>query len=211
MKPKVLIATTDRWYPAARLVMALANVGFKVEAVCPAGHPMAKTRAVQHTHTYYGLSPLMSFTDAITRAKPDFIVSGDDLATRHLHQLHDQERQLGSGGFVCALIERSLGSPESFSVVYARTKFMELAQEEGVRVPATKVIQSASDLRQWVSQVGLPTVLKANGSSGGDGTRVVHTLEEADRALRKLQAPPLLARAVKRALLDRDKTLVWPS
>jgi hypothetical protein len=212
VKPKVLIATTDRWYPAARLAIALANVGCKVEAVCPAGHPMVKTSAVQRTHTYYGLTPLMSFRDAIARAKPDFIVSGDDLATLHLHYLHDRERQSGSSGAsVCALIERSLGSPESFSVVYARTKFMELAQEEGVRVPATKVIHSASDLREWVSQVGFPTVLKANGSSGGDGTRVVHTLEEADRAFHKLQAPPLLARAAKRALLDGDKTLVWPS
>ena len=77
--------------------------------------------------------------------------------------------------------------------------------------PQPTVIQSTSDLRKWVSQVGFPTVLKANGSSGGDGTRVVHTLEEANSAFCKLQAPPLLARAVKRALLDRDKTLVWPS
>jgi hypothetical protein len=29
-------------------------------------------------------------------------------------------------------------------------------------------------------------------------------------AFRKLQAPPLLARAAKRALIDRDKTLLWP-
>ena len=212
VKPKVLIATTGRWYPAARLAIALANAGCRVEAVCPAGHPMAKTGAMEHAHTYYPLLPLMSFRNAITRAKPDLIVSGDDLATQHLHQLHDRERQsAGADASVCTLIERSLGSCESFPVVYARTKFMELAQEVGVRVPATAVIQSASDLRKWVSKAGFPTVLKANGSSGGYGTRVVHTLEEASSAFCKLQAPPLLARAVKRALLDRDKTLVWPS
>ncbi len=59
--------------------------------------------------------------------------------------------------------------------------------------------------------MGLPTVLKANGTCGGDGVRVVHTLEEAERAFRTLQAPPLLARAVKRALVNQDKTLLWPS
>jgi biotin carboxylase len=58
---------------------------------------------------------------------------------------------------------------------------------------------------------GFPTVLKANGTSGGDGVRLVRTLEEAERAFLTLQAPPLLARAVKRALMDQDKTLVWPS
>ena len=65
--------------------------------------------------------------------------------------------------------------------------------------------------KTWVTRIGFPTVLKANGTSGGDGVRIVHTLDEAELALRTLQAPPLLARAAKRALLDQDKTLVWPS
>jgi acetyl/propionyl-CoA carboxylase alpha subunit len=59
--------------------------------------------------------------------------------------------------------------------------------------------------------MGLPTVLKADGTSGGDGVRIVHTLAEAESAFRALVSPPPLARAAKRALVDRDKTLVWPS
>jgi biotin carboxylase len=54
-------------------------------------------------------------------------------------------------------------------------------------------------------------VLKANGTSGGEGVRVVHTPEEAERAFRALQAPPLFPRAVKRALVAHDKTLLLPS
>src|SRR5207244_11785113 len=59
--------------------------------------------------------------------------------------------------------------------------------------------------------MGFPTVLKADSTSGGEGARLVHTIEQAEQAYRRLQAPPLLARAVKRALVDQDKTLVWPS
>ena len=59
--------------------------------------------------------------------------------------------------------------------------------------------------------MGFPTVLKSNGTSGGDGVRIVDNLESALRAFRKLQSPPLLARALKRALIDRDRTLLWPS
>jgi len=33
LKPSVLIATTRRWIPTARLAMALANAGFVVDAV----------------------------------------------------------------------------------------------------------------------------------------------------------------------------------
>jgi hypothetical protein len=207
VKPTVLVATTSRWFPTARLAMALAHAGCVVDAVCPAGHPLRKISAVRRTFGYRGLAPLASFAHAIAETKPDLIVPGDDLATLHLHRLHQQERS----GETATLIARSLGMPESFPVVYARTAFMELAQEEGIRAPKTAVIANAQALKQWVSAMGFPTVLKANGTSGGDGVRVVHTVEEAEQAFRALQAPPLFLRALKRALMDQDKTLLWPS
>jgi hypothetical protein len=192
--------------------MALASAGCKVDTVCPAVHPLRKTRSVHQTHLYHGLAPLSSFARAIAVAQPDFIVSGDDLATQHLHRLYDQEQHNGKADSpICALIERSLGKPESFPVVSARAAFMNLAHDEGFRVPSTQVISNTDDLRKWVARTGLPTVLKANGTSGGDGVRIAHTLAEAERSFRELQAPPLLARAAKRALVDHDKTLVWRS
>jgi hypothetical protein len=212
MKPTVLLATTSRWYPSARLTMALASAGCKVEAVCPAGHPLRKTKSVQRAQIYHGLAPLVSFARAISITQPDFIVSGDDLATQHLHRLYAQEqskRKIDSP--ICALIERSLGAPESFPIVAARAAFMNEAQEEGIRVPSTEVVRNMDNLRDWVARTGLPTVLKANGTSGGDGVRIARTLAEAERFFEELQAPPLLARAVKRALIDHDKTLLWPS
>jgi hypothetical protein len=212
VRPTVLIATTGRWFPTARLVVALTNAGFTIDAVCPSHHPLGKTGAVRQIYNYRGLGPLSSFADAITGAKPDLIVPGDDLATQHLHLLYDQEqRKRNAGTPVCALIERSLGAAENFPFLYARTKFMDLAEQEGVRVPDTEVISDSDGLREWIAQNGLPTVLKADGSSGGDGVRIVRTLKDAERALRALQAPPLLARAAKRALIDQDVTLVWPS
>jgi predicted ATP-grasp superfamily ATP-dependent carboligase len=169
---------------------------------------MGKIRAVRKNYVYRGLAPLTSFAHAIAKTKPDLIVPGDDLATLHLHRLYERE---GGQGEVANLIERSLGAPENFPVVYARTRFIELAQEEGIRAPKTEVIANADALRQWVGRMGFPAVLKANGTSGGDGVRVVHTFEEAERAFRVLQAPPMVARAAKRALVDRDQTLIWPS
>jgi hypothetical protein len=158
------------------------------------------------------LAPLSSFARAIAIAQPDFIVSGDDLATWHLHDLYAREQRNGkTDSPICTLIERSLGSPESFPVVSARAAFMELAHKEGIRVPLTQVIGNKDDLKKWVARIGLPTVLKANGTSGGDGVRIANTLAEAERFFKQLQAPPLLPKAAKRALVDQDKTLVWPS
>jgi hypothetical protein len=133
------------------------------------------------------------------------------LATRQLHDLYHQEVKRGrAAATVCSLIERSLGASETFPVVYARTRVMELAQEEGVRVPKTSVIASVDDLRKWADQVGFPAVLKVDCTSAGKGVRIVSTLEEAERAFRTLEAPPVLLRAVKRALVDQDLTLIWP-
>ena len=212
MKPTVLIATTARWFPTTRLAMALARAGFAVEAVCPSTHTLGRTSAVRQTHTYHALTGLASFANAITAATPDLIIPADDLAARHLHQLYKRERVNGkSSTQICELIERSLGAPEGFEVVYARTTFMKIAQEEGVRTPKTEIIGNTAELTKWIAQMGFPAVLKANGTSGGDGVKVVNTIEEAARAFRKLQAPPLMARAIKRALVDQDPTLVWPS
>lgn len=212
MQPTVLIATTARWFPTARLAVALANAGFIVDAVCPGRHPITKTGSLRHVYKYNGLTAVTSFAEAIAAAKPDLIVPADDLSTQTLHALYAREQRHGrGGGSVCALIVRSLGAPENFDVPYARTKFIELAQEAGVRVPKTAVINNPNDLKSWAAQTSLPVVLKADASSGGDGVRVVQTLEESERALRILQAPPLVARAAKRALVDQDVNLVWPS
>ena len=214
MKPKVLIATTARWIPTARVIVALENAGFTIDAVCPSGHPLSKTDAVRKIYKYRGLDALASFGEAIAASKPDLIVPGDDLAAQQLHLLYEQEHRKGDAGKpVCALIARSLGAPENFPLLYARAAFIQLAQEDGIRVPKTQVIRNIADLEKWMSAAGadFPVVLKADGSSGGDGVRVVRTLEEANRGLRALQAPPLLLRAAKRALIDRDFALVWPS
>jgi glutathione synthase/RimK-type ligase-like ATP-grasp enzyme len=212
VKPTVLIATTARWFPTTRLAMALTKPGFAVEAVCPSGHTLARTGAVRHVHSYRAFTPLASFANAITAATPDLVIPADDLAARHLHELYWQQRNNGKAGTqICELIERSLGAPESFETVYARTAFIRIAQEEGIRAPKTKIITDRHELTKWMAQMGFPTVLKANGTSGGVGVKVVNTVEEAEHAFRKLQAPPLIARAIKRALVDQDPTLVWPS
>jgi Carbamoyl-phosphate synthase L chain, ATP binding domain len=210
VKPTVLVATTSRWIPTARLAPALAQAGFVVKAVCPPSHLLSRTAAVEEIYSYSGVMPISSFAAAITGANPDLIVPGDDLATSHLHQLHGREKRRGrAGARVCGVIERSLGKCDSFSVVYARARFIKVAQGEGVRCPPTAAITDDRDLESVVNRIGLPLVLKADVTSGGEGVRVVETLEDAKREFRALSAPPMLIKAAKRVLIDQDKRLVW--
>ena len=212
MKPTALLATTTNWVPTARLAVALANSGFRVEALCPPQHPIGNTRAGIRTHPYRGLTPLRSLAQAIAASKPDVVVPGDDLAARHLHDLYDRRELYASNAAeLGSLIERSLGSPQAFPIVQSRAAFMELAREEGVRVPRTEIVKTVGDVKHMIDRVGLPTVLKADGTSGGDGVRIVRTVAAAQQAFHELHAPAFWARAFKRALLDHDRTLIWPS
>jgi hypothetical protein len=211
LKPNVLLATTSRWFPFARFAVALAKAGCAVQTVCPWGHPIGKTSVCSRIFNYSGLAPLQSFSAAIAAAKPDLIVPGDDLATRHLHRLYAENGHGEKGVAVRKLIERSLGAPEYFPIVDDRASFIQISLEAGARVPRNATIANAKDLQSWIASSGFPVVLKANGTSGGAGVRVVRNAEDAQRAFRELQAPPLFARAAKRALFDGDATLVWPS
>lgn len=212
MKPTVLVLTTSPTFSPARLAMALGNVGCSVEAVCPPRHPLRKTRSVRRIHNYSCLSPLGSLAKAISSAKPDLVVPGDDLAAQHFHDLYQREQRNGEAGpSTCALIERSLGAPASFQIVYARSAFLAMAREEGIRAPKTEIVTNRDELGRCAARIGFPMVLKADCTSGGDGVKIVDTLEDADAALQSLQAPPQLAKACKRALLDQDMALLWPS
>ena len=208
-----LVATTSRWYPTVRLAMALANYGCVVEMLCPPAHPITKTMAASKIHRYHGLAPLRSFAAAIARRSAGSDHSrGRSCRPAPAPSLRDWSgRMEKQNSYICRVIERSLGPAESFPVAYTRSAFIELALQEGIRVPTTKVIANLDELKDWIVRNGLPVVLKANGTSGGDGVRMARTLEEAERAFSSLQAPPSLLRAAKRAVLDHDVTLVGPA
>ncbi|MGH9512762.1 MAG: ATP-grasp domain-containing protein [Terriglobales bacterium] len=211
MKPTVLVATTCRWFSTTRLAIALADAGFATEAVCPPGHPIAKISSTTRVNTYRGLRPIESLRRAIAAAKPDLIVPSDDLATRHLFDLYERECSARTGEFdIRGSIERSIGAPANFSGLKSRTRLIEIAERERIRVPKTAVIQNLGELKRWTAQQGFPSVLKADGTSGGTGVRVVQTFEEAERNFLELQAPPSFAKIATQLRGERDSTRIVP-
>ena len=212
MTTTILIATTSKWFTTARLAVAFAKLGCNVEAVCPSNNALHKTKAVRRAHLYQALSPLESFLYAIRAAKPELIVPGDDLASKHLHDLYFRESRSSAGDRkICDLIERSIGPAESFPVANARASFMQIASQEGILIPKTAMLRDVSELETWISHSDFPLVLKADGSSSGEGVKIVHTLSEAKHAFDALQSPPQLIRVVKRALVNRDLRWIRPA
>jgi len=203
---KVLLTETSWWPCASRLAMGLAKMGCAVSAVYPAsGHPLSKTRVIQQRFRYSAVDPISSLRTAIEAVDPDIVLPCDDRAVRHLHELHAREiAQLPSGSKVSTLIEKSLGAPESYPVVSSRYDLLKIAHEEGIRIPDTKLITAASQLRSGHSGLQPPWVLKADCSWGGHGVRIAHDPKQAEECFLELSRPLATARFIKRLIVDRD-------
>jgi hypothetical protein len=212
VNPRILLTDTNRAPFAARLAIALSKSGCDVAAVCPTrGQPLFKTRAVQRLFAYSGVRPLESLTAAIEATMPSIVVPCDDRGVQHLHELHARSHSLGSTGLdIRALVERSLGSPQTYATVSARYSLLVLAAEEGIRIPDTKLLESADDLRSWQQGRAFPWVLKADGTFGGRGVRITHSLPEAQREFSELARPHRATKAIKRLIVNRDSFWLRP-
>jgi ATP-grasp domain len=212
MAPKILLTDTSRWPNAARLAVVLVEAGCSVSGVCPLPHhPLSKVKKIQKLFRYRSLRPLDSLAEAIKAAAPEIIVPCDDRAVQHLHELHSRTslRQLESP--TVSLIERSLGSPESYPIASSRYSLLELAREERLRVPKTKLIKSLADVKAWCSEETLPVVLKADGTWGGNGVKIAQTPAQAETFFTSLVRMPRASALIKRLLLDRDRFWLRPS
>jgi thioesterase domain-containing protein len=187
--------------------MGLAKMGCAVSAIYPAsGHPLSKTRVIQQRFCYSPLDPIGSLRTAIEAVDPDIVVPCDDRAVAHLHELHASDRnEFPSGSKVSALIEESLGLPESYQVVSSRYKLLKIAQEEGIRIPDTKLVTAASQLSSGDPELAQPSwVLKADCSWGGHGVRIADHPNQAEEFFLELSKPLGSMRFIKRLMVDRD-------
>jgi len=199
MTAKILLATTVRWPSAGRLAGAFASTNCSVSALLPSDHPAGRSRYFQRTYAYRPLAPVRSLLDAIKQAHPDLVVCLDDRATGLLLRAAAMAPK-----HVVDLIARSLGRVENYAMLMSRSGFIDAARQADIRTPITRAIADGDALQQALAETGLPAVIKADGTWGGDGVIVVGSMEEALLAYRKLANPPSLLRSMVRAVRRSD-------
>ena len=201
MARKVLLFTTVDWLSTARYAAGFAAASWVVDAVSPRGAPIAHSRYVDGQYRYRALLPLVSLKRALEASRPDLIVCCDDRAVALALRLLEK---VAADSEIAATIRRSLGSPENFPAMLSRSQSMRLAAESGIRVPETVPVANDAELDACLERLGLPAVLKADGSWGGDGVIVARTKEEAHAAFAKLMRPASRLRNVARAARRKD-------
>ena len=190
-------------------MIELLRAGHAVSILCPSDHPSVKILRAHDTFPYERFGPLGSLANAIEATKPDIVIPCDDLAVRHLHQLHSSNRARSASEVdIPALIVRSLGPPESYPIVDSRYMLLKVARDEGVLTPETTAISGLQDLHQLLASQPFPWVLKVDGSNGGGGVRIAATLAEAGNYLADLRRSIGLLRFVKPLTVSRDAFFV---
>ena len=207
VRPRILLADTNRWPLGPRLAMGLASMGGDISVVCPSpGHPAAKTSVVGRTFPYLPRQPLASLKRAIETVDPDIILPLCDRSVQYLHALHlAATSNDGPDSKIALLIERSLGAPASFQIVSSRYQLLQTARSEGIRVPEMIAIDSLAELNLWCAKTAPPWVIKADGTWGGRGVRMAKNANEALQDWQALSLRPSLLELIKRLSLNRDR------
>ena len=206
--PKILLTDTVGFPGAAQLAVSLSKAGCDVFAVCSiSDNPLRKVRAIREKLPYSSVNPVDSLIAAIERVQPQIIIPCDDTAVQHLHELHAHASQpRSSNESIARLLERSLGSPESYPIVRSRYRLLGLAREEGLRVPETSLLYSLEEVKAYQVDTTRPLVLKADGTWGGNGVRIARTSQQASDSFVELNRPLGTWKAISWLLLNRNRS-----
>src|ERR1700722_19288142 len=206
-QPSVVVVATVHWASTARLCLALAESGIEVIALAPDDHALhglsgIVVRSIGRTRAH-GLSEIIRTVES---RPPDLLVPGEEHAINFMRTLY--RRAIGGkgrdAGQMAALIEASLGSPSAFVFAAQKSRLVSLAQREGLLVPATTVVDDVRELRRLVAKAQFPLVLKQDGSSGGQGVRIVSNAADAEQSFVELRTSAGPRAAVKMALKKLD-------
>jgi predicted ATP-grasp superfamily ATP-dependent carboligase len=152
-------------------------------------------------HTYRTVNSSGALKAAILSASPDLIVPADDGVVWQLHALHKAHPELRP------LIERSIGPSTAYETIRNRSAFLQVAAALNVRIPSTTECHAEED---FVLQGSTrPSVLKVDGTWGGNGVSIVASREEAVRQFRRLTQPISPALALKRWIIDSETLALW--
>src|SRR5258708_1620387 len=206
-RPSVVVVATVHWASTTRLCLSLAEGGFEVVGLARDGHALHRlngivTRSIGRTRAL----GLREITHPGESRPPDLLVPADERAIDFLRILY--LRAIGgksrNAGQMAALIEASLGSPSAFVFAAQKSRLVSLAQREGLLVPATNVVDDILELRRLVARAQFPLVLKQDGSSGGQGVRIVSNEADAEQSFVELRKATGPRAAVKTALKKLD-------
>lgn len=203
---RVLFISTEMWLSTARQAMALASLGCDVCLLAPPSHPALVTGKIAQFCRHDPIRPVRCIRQTVLQTRPAVLIPADERTVIHLQELwlNCEGKPDADSKLILGILRASVGSRDALFAARSRMRILQLAQEEHIAIPDTVCVHTERDLDPVIQKLGLPLVLKADMTSGGDGVHIVRDLGEAHRSWRKLHNPPNLARVVRRGILYKN-------
>ena len=197
---KVMGICTYGWPFAARIPIEFSKAGCRVAMVSPKDSALKQVKSIHEHFSFRPLAPSASVKLAIDTWSPDFLVCFDDPAVWSLHRIY-KNCQFDSDPNqrrVAKLIEFSLGHPSHFATLRSNSAVIKLAQSMHIRCPKTTVLNNQKELKKNLYSISYPIILKADGSEGGRGVRLIKSEDAVFKAVREFLLPMSWPSGVKR-------------
>ncbi len=184
VKKVLIIALNEKWTGISRLPYGLDRAGFEVHALCPKNSFLSKTKFLKSSILYPTLTYSRSkfvyawMVISIYYFNPDLIVPGDEDTILALQRLTKFFEKLPFFKKISNLINFSLPSKSSDSILLSKSNFQGKCQEWGLRTPKNFVLNKGEDVFEMAAQIGFPIVLKHDSGYGGSGVFILNNSEE---------------------------------
>jgi hypothetical protein len=194
----LMVACRDSEFAAA-LAARFAQIGFAVAAVCPSIHVLSYSSAIETCFRYSIGGLARPLRKALSSYQPILIIPCDDPARSALSSLHATSTKLrrSEDSYFKALIQRSLGSPEYFSIAEEKSRLMAALCSKQIRLPATTNIADLDALRMHCQSAEYPLLLKRDHTWGGKGVEICRSSDEAIKAYRRLTRRPAASEVIR--------------
>jgi len=182
--PVVLVVSTHAWTQVSRLAFRFWKYGCRISALCAPDSELRLAMHVDICYSYRAWDVLGSLRAAIEQSRAEYVVPGDDLAYVLMHKLAAQYPAYQG------LVERSVGSTQSFDILRSRYRTLAEAERLGIRIARTHPLSWREDWERSTPGVKFPLLAKVDGSSGGRGVAFARDAEELRRECARLMPRP---------------------
>ena len=211
MMIRVLLATARRWPTTTRLALAISQAGANVDVLCPPSHWLERLTFVRKRYRYSAFAGIDCCRSALRESGADIVIPADDYIAANLHALFEtSDPSKSRGAPLRGVIATSLGDFRSNLSFYARDRIAKVAKRRNLRSPNVNVVVDDIQLSRALKDIGYPAVLKTDGSSGGDGVRIVYNALDARAAFQRLSRRGMV-RALKDLVMNFDFTALETS
>ena len=203
---RILIIATTHWMSTARLAMALAELGCRVELMAPSAHPALATDAVSAHHRYWPMFPMSGLRRALGASRPDLLLLADELSFLLVEELAQWALATDSGEAEATLrlLRRSFGNLDCLPLTRSRKALLTAADTAGVSIPLTTALHAPEDLRRVAGEMPGPWMLKADSTWGGFGVRKVDSADRLTSTWKRLQQPLGMLQSIKRGFEGKE-------